>query len=199
MVGALRVYLASEAAARTAPVHHVDGERPMHLSYFLLLGRQDRSEFGGQFTGAGALGAALLHRFAAGFHLGLSFGLLRFELLHLRVGEVEGIAHRAELVCVRLAAQSAFATLSALAAFTAFAAGPTGIAHRPFGTGEQLFFLRVGERRREGNGDGPKVAALGFIADSIGDERDLGVGEVEGSLEPLAAVGAILCRSHERK
>lgn len=84
-------------------VHRVGCERAVHLRDLLLLGCQHRGDLVGQSTGAGPLGAKLLHLLAkllalgaAGFHLGLPLGAERFELLPLRIGQVEGVGHLVE-------------------------------------------------------------------------------------------------------
>jgi len=191
-------------------MHHVACERTVHFGDLLLLGRQDRSDLVGQFAGTGTLGATLLHLLAkllalgaASFHLGLPLGTERLELLPLCIGQVESVSHLAELLLAPLGAVLSVGALHPLAAQSTLAATAAravlGGAHRALGTGEQFVFLSVGERRRERHGDGPEVAALGLVAEGVLDERDLLVGQIEGLLQPLGAVGAVLRECGQRE
>lgn len=202
--------LASGAAGVGGAVHHVCGERAVHTGDLSLLGRQHRSNLVGELARLGPVGPTLAHRFAKPLAfltecvaLGHPLGVEGFELPHLGVGEVEGGLHvRHHRLVPGVAALGTRGVIHPLPrALVARAAAVTHLLprRRAVGPGEQRLFLLIGERRSEGSGDGPEVAPLGLIPERFIDQRCLVVGEVEGPLQPLGAVGSVLGKSRERE
>lgn len=136
------------------PSAHPHSERVVDLKYFLLRGREDGGYFGRHFTGR----VGLHPRFTGS---GISFVLRlvgrpdRVELGDLLVRQVKRRSHGCAACGLTLGAVGVVGPVALALVVTAATVAATAFpapAHGPieaFRTGEQAFFLRIGERGRE--------------------------------------------------
>lgn len=183
-------------------VHQPRCKRPLDFGDLLLLRRQNRREVGGKLARFRSLSTTLTAVGTALLALGFVLGVKGLELLHLGIGQVEGLLHRrfplgvprvhrrAPRVRISVRPLGTGLLVTGLPVPTSFATltvHPVA-ALRVLGAGEQLLLLLGGERRREVGGKLPQVAVLRSV-EGLRHEQGLGIGEVERFGEPLAVLG----------